>query len=107
MNRKLVYKNIMINLGHIDVNEVLDDIVKNFEQSSIKIQIINRRYEEYNCYVECNIEVTYKMVTYLLKDISFRDMYYLFSKQQTVTKEEILHRLIERDIIKDLILRKV
>ena len=39
------------------------------------------------------------MIGYLL-NIPFGDLYYLFSEKQTVTKEEILHRLIEEEVIK-------
>ena len=108
MNRILTFKDVKLNIGHLgDNKDVEKKIVERYALSSIDIVVYKRYYNLQNeCIVECDLKVTYGMIGYLL-DIPFRDLYYLFSEKQTVTKEEILHRLIEEDILKDIILNNL
>ena len=108
MNRTLTFKDVKLNIGYLgDNKDVEKKIVENYAFSSISINVSRKYFNLQNeCIVECDLKSTYGMIGYLL-DIPFRDLYYLFSEKQTVTKEEILHRLIEEDILKDIILNNL
>lgn len=108
MNRTLTFKDVKLNIGHIEKNkDVVNRITENYALSNINIVVSKKYFNLRNeCIVECDLKATYGMIGYLL-NIPFRDLYYLFSEKQTVTKEEILHRLIEEDIIKDIILNNL
>lgn len=108
MNRILTFKDVKLNLGHIKGNKaVVNRITENYALSNIDIEVTSKYFNLQNeCIIECDLKSTYGMIGYLL-NIPFRDLYYLFSEKQTVTKEEILHRLIEEDIIKDIILNNL
>ena len=82
-------------------------IIEKYALSNIDIDVTKKYFNLQNeCIVECDLKSTYGMIGYLL-NIPFGDLYYLFSEKQTVTKEEILHRLIEEDVIKDIILNNL
>lgn len=108
MNRILTFKNVKLNIGHIEGNKaVADRITENYALSNIDIEITRKYFNLQNeCIIECDLKSTYGMIGYLL-NIPFGDLYYLFSEKQTVTKEEILHRLIEEDVIKNIVLNNL
>lgn len=108
MNRTLTFKDVKLNIGYLESNkDVKERIIETYAFSSIDIEVSRKYFNLQNeCIVECDLKSTYGMIGYLL-NIPFRDLYYLFSEKQTVTKEEILHRLIEEDILKDIILNNL
>ena len=89
MNKNDLYYLLLLNKSNIDIE-------------------VNKKYFnlQNECIIECDLKSTYGMIGYLL-NIPFGDLYYLFSEKQTITKEEILHRLIEEEVIKDIVLNNL
>ena len=75
MNRILTFKNVKLNLGHIEGNKaVADRIIEKYALSNIDIDVTKKYFNLQNeCIVECDLKSTYGMIGYLL-NIPFGDL---------------------------------
>lgn len=107
MNKFLSFKDVAIPID----DEVVDcpqEFCHDKPYDSVLIKI-KEFYSSYNFksdtktnYIVCDIVLSYGTIEKNL-GIHKKDLYYLFSEKETITKAEILHELLESGYIEDII----
>lgn len=107
MNKFLSFKDVTIPIDD-DILDYPQEFCHDKPYDSILIKVKDL-YSSYNPksdtntnYIVCDIVLSYGTIERQL-GISKRDLYYLFSEKETITKAEILHKLLESGYIEDVI----
>lgn len=104
MNRFITFKNINIKIGELYKNERIKNHIRTTEPYNVDITItdINTNLKnEYLITVDCTL--SYGTIEKVL-GIHKRDLYYLNTAKQTLSKEQILNGLMKQEFIKYIII---
>lgn len=107
MNRFLSFKDVSLPIDD-DVVDCPQEFChdKPYDSILIKAKYLRTTYnsnsDTITNYIVCDIVMSYGTIERQL-GISKRDLYYLFSEKETITKAEILHKLLESGYIEDII----
>lgn len=108
MNKFLVFKDVDLKIGKLHGNRnVPNKIVINDFMYNIKIYVNDKYVDLHNdAYVNIDVTISYGTLEKVL-DISKRDLYYLFSSKETVSKQVILDKLLEQKFLETVLLDNV
>ncbi len=104
MKRFITFKDVNIKIGELYKNERIKNHIRTTEPYNVDI-IVSDVYanlkNEYSITVDCTL--SYGTIEKVL-GIRKRDLYYLNTSKQTISKEQILSKLMEQEFIKFIVI---
>ena len=108
MNRFITFKNVDIFIGSLYKDEVIPNSIKERDTYNVDV-IINDKYVNLNNEFTINVDftVSYGTIEKVIPAIRKRDLYYLNTTKETISKERILNNLMEQEFIKYIIVKNL
>lgn len=108
MNRYLTFKNINVTIGKLYGNESIPNLIKERDTYNVDV-IVNDKYVDLNNEFTINVDftVSYGTIEKVIPAIRKRDLYYLNTAKETISKERILNNLMEQEFIKYIIVKNL
>ena len=98
MKRFITFKDVNIKIGELYKNE---RITEPYDVNIIVSDVYANLKNEYSITVDCTL--SYGTIEKVL-GIRKRDLYYLNTSKQTISKEQILSKLMEQEFIKFIVI---
>lgn len=104
MNRFVTFKDVNIKIGQLYKNEKIENHIRTYKPYNVDI-IVSDVYANLNneYSITADITVSYGTIETVL-GVRKRDLYYLNTAKQTLSKEQILDGLMKQDFIKYIII---
>ena len=104
MNRFVTFKDVNIKIGQSYKNEKIENHIRTYKPYNVDIVVsdvyanLNNEYS-----ITADVTVSYGTIETVL-GIRKRDLYYLNTSKQTISKEQILSKLMEQEFIKFIVI---
>ena len=103
MNRFVTFKDVNVKIGQLYKNEKIENHIRTYKPYNVDI-IVSDVYANLNneYSITADVTVSYGTIETVL-GIRKRDLYYLNTSKQTISKEQILSKLMEQEFIKFIV----
>ena len=104
MNRFVTFKDVNIKIGQLYKNEKIKNHIRTYKPYNVDIivsDVYTNLKNEYS--ITADVTVSYGTIETVL-GVRKRDLYYLNTAKQTLSKEQILDGLMKQDFIKYIVI---